>query len=269
MDRRQLCEALGVPFTEEQLAAITAPLEPGLIVAGAGSGKTTVMAARVVWLVANDLVAPEEVLGLTFTNKAAAELASRITRSLAAAGISTRGDDRGEPVVSTYHAFAGRLVTEHGLRLGVEPRSRLLADATRFQLAARVLRRHRGPIQHLTNPMSMLIGDLVGLESELSEHLVEPADLIAWDAEWIAELERECAATEGTNGTKGHCDALRAMAAVARKRQELAALVSAYRAAKRDLDAIDFGDQVALAARLAEVVPEAGLAERERAGVVL
>ncbi|MDX6268614.1 MAG: ATP-dependent helicase UvrD/PcrA, partial [Frankiales bacterium] len=85
MDRQQLCDALQVPFTDEQLAAITAPLAPGLIVAGAGSGKTTVMAARVVWLVANDLVAPEEVLGLTFTNKAAAELASRISRSLAAA----------------------------------------------------------------------------------------------------------------------------------------------------------------------------------------
>ena len=46
-----LCELLGIPFSDQQLAAITAPLEPGVIVAGAGSGKTTVMAARVVWLV--------------------------------------------------------------------------------------------------------------------------------------------------------------------------------------------------------------------------
>ena len=259
---------LGIPFTDEQLAAASAPLEPGLVVAGAGSGKTSVMAARVVWLVATEQVAPDLVLGLTFTNKAAAELAGRVRGALAKAGVSG-DDDAGEPVVSTYHAFAGRLVTEHGLRIGVEPRSRLLADATRFQLAGRVLRRHRGPIRHLTRPMSMLIGDLVSLESELSEHLVAPADLMEWDAAWIAEVERACAEHEPMKGTKTHCDKLRRMAEAARSRTELAALVTSYRAAKADLDAIDFGDQVALAARLAETVPEVGLAERERAGVVL
>src|SRR5947209_7693236 len=80
---RDLARVLGVPYTEEQLAAITAPLEPGVIVAGAGSGKTTVMAARVVWLVGTGAVRPEEVLGLTFTNKAAGELAHRVREALA------------------------------------------------------------------------------------------------------------------------------------------------------------------------------------------
>jgi DNA helicase-2/ATP-dependent DNA helicase PcrA len=258
---------LGIPFTDEQLAAAAAPLEPGLVVAGAGSGKTSVMAARVVWLVATQQVDPDRVLGLTFTNKAAAELAARIRSALGRAGVA--GDDSSEPVVSTYHAFAGRLVTEHGLRIGVEPRSRLLADATRFQLAGRVLRRHRGPVVHLTRPMSMLIGDLVSLESELSEHLVSPAELIAWDADWLRTLEQECAEQETLKGTKSHCEALRRMATVARRRTELATIVEAYRDEKRELDAIDFGDQVALAARLAEAVPEVGAAERERAGVVL
>src|SRR5207253_4315671 len=93
---------LGIDFTDEQLAAATAPLEPGLVVAGAGSGKTSVMAARVVWLVGTEQVAPDRVLGLTFTNKAAAELATRIRATLAKAGLT--GDDSGEPVVSTYHA---------------------------------------------------------------------------------------------------------------------------------------------------------------------
>ena len=61
-------------YSEEQFAAITADLEPAVVVAGAGSGKTAVMAARVVWLVATGQVAPGEVLGLTFTTKATAEL---------------------------------------------------------------------------------------------------------------------------------------------------------------------------------------------------
>src|SRR5665811_422936 len=80
-----LCGLLDVPLTAEQLAAATAPLEPGVIVAGAGSGKTTVMAGRVVWLVATGQVEIEQVLGLTFTNKAAGELASRVRAALARA----------------------------------------------------------------------------------------------------------------------------------------------------------------------------------------
>ena len=64
--------------TAAQQEIIEGPLEPLLVVAGAGSGKTKTMADRVVWLVANKLVAPEQILGVTFTRKAAGELASRI-----------------------------------------------------------------------------------------------------------------------------------------------------------------------------------------------
>ncbi|MFD9215259.1 UvrD-helicase domain-containing protein, partial [Streptomyces sp. NPDC059544] len=81
-DPEQLKELLGIPFTPEQTACIIAPPAPQVIVAGAGSGKTTVMAARVVWLVGTGQVAPEQVLGLTFTNKAAGELAERVRTAL-------------------------------------------------------------------------------------------------------------------------------------------------------------------------------------------
>ena len=270
MTPEDLSRLLGVPFTDEQLAAVTAPLRPGLIVAGAGSGKTSVMAARVVWLVAGGQLAAEQVLGLTFTNKAAGELATRIRTTLARAGLPVRGgDDAGEPVVSTYHAFAGRLVREHGLRLGIEPRSRLLADATRYQLAARVLRRHRGPVVSLTRPMNMLVGELVALDAELSEHLVSPEELLAWDTAWMAHVDAAGQEMAARKGHTTHCQTLRKYSGAARQRAELAELVMAYRTAKRDLDAIDFGDQVALAARLAETAPEVGELERAAAGVVL
>ncbi len=79
-----IAAALGqFPPTPEQTAVIEAPLEPALVVAGAGSGKTETMASRVVWLVANRIVRRDEVLGLTFTRKAAGELAERIQRRLA------------------------------------------------------------------------------------------------------------------------------------------------------------------------------------------
>ena len=75
----QLALLLGLPApTDEQAAVIEAPREPAVVIAGAGSGKTETMAARVVWLVANRHVTPAAVLGLTFTRKAAAELGRRI-----------------------------------------------------------------------------------------------------------------------------------------------------------------------------------------------
>jgi hypothetical protein len=78
-----LASALGVsPPTDEQVAVIAAPARPALVVAGAGAGKTETMAARVVWLVATGQVLPEQVLGLTFTRKAAQQLGARVRSRL-------------------------------------------------------------------------------------------------------------------------------------------------------------------------------------------
>ncbi|MFI2610844.1 UvrD-helicase domain-containing protein [Kitasatospora sp. NPDC018619] len=257
----QLKELLGIPFNREQMAAIGAPLEPAVIVAGAGSGKTTVMAARVVWLVGSGAVRPEEVLGLTFTNKAAAELSERVRASLLRAGIVDRDDAEplGDPEISTYHAFAGRLLKEHGLRIGIEPDVRLLADATRFQLAAKVLRTARGPFPALTGTFANLVADLTALDGELAEHLVEPQALRAFDEELLDTL----ATVRLTN------DDLRAVPATARARQELLRLVEEYRRRKRSAGLMDFGDQIAAAARLAQQRPEVGELLRGQFRVVL
>ena len=109
--------------TEEQAAVIAAPPGPLVVIAGAGAGKTETMAARVVWLVANGYARPGEVLGLTFTRKAAGQLLRRVrTRlaRLAGAGLVPGGSDIADTAddpatVSTYHAFAGNLLREHGL----------------------------------------------------------------------------------------------------------------------------------------------------------
>ncbi|MFD4727494.1 UvrD-helicase domain-containing protein [Streptomyces seoulensis] len=262
-DPEQLKELLGIPFTPEQTACIIAPPAPQVIVAGAGSGKTTVMAARVVWLVGTGQVAPEQVLGLTFTNKAAGELAERVRKALIKAGITDPDaidpdNPPGEPVISTYHAFAGRLLTDHGLRLGLEPSSRLLADATRFQLAARVLREAPGPYPALTRSFADLVTDLLALDSELSEHLVDPEELRVWDADLLTTLD----------GVKLSNADLRKVPETLAARAELAGLVQRYRAAKRARDLLDFGDQIALSARLARI-PEVGRLLREEFRVVL
>ncbi|WP_055492441.1 ATP-dependent DNA helicase [Streptomyces sp. TP-A0356] len=262
-DPDELKELLGIPFTPEQTACITAPPAPQVIVAGAGSGKTTVMAARVVWLVGTGQVAPEQVLGLTFTNKAAGELAERVRKALVKAGVTDPDvidpdNPPGEPVISTYHAFAGRLLADHGLRIGLEPTSRLLADATRYQLAARVLREAPGPYPALTRSFPDLVSDLLALDSELAEHLVRPEDLRAYDVGLLRTLD-------GVRLTNAD---LRRVPETATARRALAELVSRYRAAKRERDLLDFGDQIALSAALAGL-PEVGRVLRDEFRVVL
>lgn len=263
-DPEQLKELLGIPFTPEQTACITAPPAPQVIVAGAGSGKTTVMAARVVWLVGTGQVAPEQVLGLTFTNKAAGELAERVRRALIAAGVTDPDvidpdNPPGEPTISTYHAFAGRLLTEHGLRIGLEPTTRLLADATRYQLAAKVLREAPGPYPALTRSFPTLVSDLLALDGELSEHLVRPGALATYDTELLSALE---------HAKLSNAD-LRKIPETAEARRSLLGLTERYRAAKRIRDLLDFGDQIALSAELALTRPEVGKILREEFRVVL
>ncbi|WP_370077940.1 UvrD-helicase domain-containing protein [Streptacidiphilus sp. MAP12-16] len=266
----QLKQLLGIPFTAEQTRAIVAPPAPAVIVAGAGSGKTTVMAARVVWLVGTGQVRPEQVLGLTFTNKAAGELAERVRRALVQAGVvggeaaepggpAGADDVLGEPEISTYHAFAGRLLKDHGLRIGLEPDVRLLADATRYQLAARVLRQAPGPYPALTSGFSTLIAELLTLDGELAEHLVEPEQLQAYDIALLAEL---------ADAKLGNED-LRKVPKAAAARLELADLVRRYRRRKQEAGLMDFGDQIAACARLAQGSPEVGRLLREQFRVVL
>ncbi|MEU5158263.1 ATP-dependent DNA helicase [Streptomyces sp. NPDC020875] len=263
-DPEQLKELLGIPFTPEQTACITAPPAPQVVVAGAGSGKTTVMAARVVWLVGTGQVAPEEVLGLTFTNKAAGELADRVRTALVRAGVTDPDaidpdNPPGEPRISTYHAFAGQLLADHGLRIGLEPTARLLADATRFQLAARVLREAPGPYPALTRSFPTLVGDLLALDAELSEHLVDPERLAAYDTDLQRVLD----------GTRlGNAELRKVPEAVAARR-ELLELTARYRTAKRSRELLDFGDQIALSAELALTRPETGRILRDEFKVVL
>ena len=118
----ELATALGLfEPTAEQAAVIAAPPGPLVVIAGAGAGKTETMAARVVWLVANGYAEPGQVLGLTFTRKAAGQLLRRVRSRLArlsGTGLdvsSQSGEPDGAPVVSTYHAFAGQLLREYGL----------------------------------------------------------------------------------------------------------------------------------------------------------
>ncbi|GAA1435290.1 ATP-dependent DNA helicase [Microlunatus lacustris] len=266
-DTDDLVDALGIAFSAQQLDAITAPLEPGVIIAGAGSGKTTVMAARVVWMVGTGAVRPEEVLGLTFTRKAAAELSARVRAALLKAGVvSDRGvDESGEQLVMTYDAFAARLVSEHGLRLGYEADPTMVSGATRYRLASRVVKAAAGPFEFLSRLRPATVTERVlKLDAELQSHLVAAEALDAQAREMLLGWE---SAPPNRYGNV-YADVKKAMIA-AQERLELASLVLDYQELKRRLGLVEFADQMAIAARLAEEVPQVSATLRSAFRVVL
>jgi DNA helicase-2/ATP-dependent DNA helicase PcrA len=253
--------------TLEQSAVIGAPLAPMAVIAGAGSGKSETMAARLVWLVANQLVRPERVLGLTFTRKAAAELASRVRVRLA--GLRRSGlelapgeDDElaGEPVIATYHAYAGRLVADHALREGLEPTLRLITPAVSWQLAAGVVAAYDGPADALEWTPATVTAAVLSLAGEMAEHLRSPAD-VTDIADWIDS----CLAGVHGRVPRAALD----VRSTQRTREQLLPLVAAYTAAKAVREVVDYGDQMALAARIAAGHPVVGDSERARYQVVL
>lgn len=267
----QLARLLGVPEpTAEQAAVIGAPLAPMAIIAGAGSGKSETMAARLVWLVANGYVRPERVLGLTFTRKAAAELAGRVRVRLdglrrvglvfGPAGQPGAPELDGDPVIATYHAYAGRLISDHALREALEPTMRLITPAVAWQLAARVVAAYDGPMDAVDWTPVTVTAAVLDLAGELAEHLRGPDDVLA-AGEWLRRRQQEVPA-----GKRRLADAA---IGCQRVREQLLPLVHAYARAKAEREVIDYGDQIALAARVAVAHPEVGSTERARYQVVL
>ncbi|GIF10778.1 ATP-dependent helicase [Actinoplanes teichomyceticus] len=251
------------PPTDEQAAIIAHPVKPLLVVAGAGSGKTETMASRVVWLVANGYAHPGEILGLTFTRKAAGELAQRVRTRLGQLARRLGGRDdalAGEATIATYHSYAARVVTEHGLRGGFEPSARLLTEAARWQIVDSLVRAYTGEMTGLNRAPGTVTDDVLALSAELAEHLLTPDDLAAWTGRFFAEVQ--------SFPGRMYSD-VSEMLRRQQHRLTLLPLVRLYQQRKLDLEAMDFGDQMARAALVARDHPQVGQIERGRYRVVL
>lgn len=264
-----LPEAQRLYPTEEQTRIIEAGPAPMLVVAGAGSGKTHTMTDRVVWLVANGLVRPEEILGVTFTRKAAGELSERINAAIeqlaAHDGLEVDLDPEsvGRAAVSTYHSYANALVADHGLRIGVEPDAQLVGEAQSYQLAAQVVRAYDGDLS-FTDALtfSTLVGNVRQLSSDCAEHLVEPDQVRGFLADVLAEGHALPLKGRSNQRIQGTFEMLQL-------RSAMAEMVVRYQQAKQEASVMDYGDLVAYAARIAREIPEVGDAERSRYRVVL
>ncbi|MDP9407321.1 MAG: ATP-dependent helicase, partial [Actinomycetota bacterium] len=258
----RLEQVLGRPVSDEQGAVVRAPLEAGVVVAGAGSGKTATMVARVAWLVGSGHVTPDQVLGLTFTSKAADELAGRVRlalRRLRAAGLLDPTSVELEPTVSTYHAYAARLVRDHALRVGREPGARIVTPATSWQLAARAVAEHDGPMDAVRWAEPTVVRAVLALAGDLAEHLVSTVDVAALTAR-LAAMAQTATPLRAAGRDVVSCQAARV---------QLLPLVERYAQAKRERELLDFGDVVALAARVARDCPAVRDGERAAFRVVL
>ncbi|MFP5353300.1 MAG: UvrD-helicase domain-containing protein [Actinomycetota bacterium] len=220
----------GYEPTDEQWRAISHPLEPLYLIAGAGSGKTAVMAARIAWALETQPFSPSQILGLTFTNKAADELMERIHLAL-----GEIHDESGEEVtVQTYNAFAAGIVRDHGLLVGVEPEAGLLSDAQQWQLLLSCLD-DLPPFEVLEIRSAYVVGSALGLASSVSDHMVglDSIDAAADRILSMAGVDEKLAET-------------------AAKRKELVRAVGAYIEAKQRAGRIDFGDQISKAVEVLE-----------------
>lgn len=278
----EIADALGRPRpTAEQSAIISAPLTPRLVVAGAGSGKTATMVDRVVWLVANGLVEADQVLGVTFTRKAAGELRERMRirleqlRRLGLVSVTLQGQEKtGEtqpqnkaipvtdPSVSTYHSYANSLVANYGLRLGIEQDAQMLGGAQAWQLVAQLVE-YLDPRLLPVDPPSKksMIDGVMQLAGECAEHLIDPQKIIDWcegQIELLEKLKKPGAVTERNS-----------LVSRLYNRKFFAALVQQYTRLKKNMQVMDYGDLVALAARIAREIPQASETERDRYRVVL
>lgn len=273
-----LAEALGIHTpTQEQARVIAHRLSPLLVVAGAGSGKTATMAQRVVYLVATGQVRPDQILGLTFTRKATAELDQRVASRLA--GLSAAGllpatgsehdrkvegtadaTDFGEPMIATYNSFAGALVRDHGLRIGVDPDSTLITQARSWQIVTSLLESRTLPLPN--ESLSHNASATLVLADSLSQNLLT----IEEAAKDLADLSEQFTALAAIKG----CKTLVGKApAVMAEWEALLDVVAELHAHKRHHGLLDFGDQIALACAIAESVPEAAAQVRAQYPAVL
>ena len=119
-------------LNERQLEAVTLPHQSALILAGAGSGKTRVLTTRVAWLIATGQVSPSGLIAVTFTNKAAKEMLTRISAMLP---VNTRG-----MWVGTFHGLCNRLLRAHHREAGLPQLFQILDTQDQLSLVKRLLK---------------------------------------------------------------------------------------------------------------------------------
>jgi DNA helicase-2/ATP-dependent DNA helicase PcrA len=244
-------------LTPEQLLAVEgASIQtPTLVIAGAGSGKTELMTVRIMYLVANGLATPEQILGLTFTKKAASELSARVLRSLylmreTELWPKDLDQDFSPPVITTYNAFGNEIFRQNALAVGYEPDAQVLTESAAVALAKELLRslnlEELPQLENWEKTVDYLVERLLSVAGELTDNqaTAESAE------EFLERFIQHVATLPKTEGGSSERFAYtETFLADAQQNLLFFALAKRYQELKQHRNLVDFSDQVSLALR--------------------
>ena len=221
-------------LTSAQREAVLHEGGPLLIIAGAGTGKTTVITRRIAWLLSTKRARPEALLALTFTEKAAAEMEERVDLLVPYGYLDV--------AIRTFHAFGDQLLRDHATKVGLSPHFRVLSHAEQLVF----LRQHifglpLDTFRPLNDPTRFLEA-LATIFARAKDEAVGPEEFLAY----AEALQRR-------SEVSPRDDTLRAEA---RRTLERAQSYTVYQRLLKEADAVDFGDQVLLAIQLLERHPD-------------
>jgi DNA helicase-2/ATP-dependent DNA helicase PcrA len=232
-------------LNKEQKIAVTHKNGPLLIVAGAGTGKTTVISNRVAWLIDQGLAQPEEILCLTFTDKAAGEMEERIDALLPYGYVDLW--------VMTFHAFCERLLKEHGLALGLSPNFTLLNTTSQWMLIQQNFDQFELDLYKPLGSPSKFISSLLSHFSRAKDESILPEEY----TEHITQLEKEGIAKDVLETAGENASAIKEeWEQHLQQKKELAEAYTTYQQLFHENESLDFGDLIMYAKKLFEDRPQ-------------
>ena len=254
-------DALLDGLNPDQRKAVVHRTGPLLVVAGAGTGKTQVITRRIAWLIASRAARPSEILALTFTDKAAAEMQVRVDQLVPYGYADT--------TIATFHAFGDRLIREFAFELGLPPDVRVLSrpEVVIF-LRERLFEFELDAYRPLGDPTRFLAA-LAGHFSRCKDEDISPEAYLACADRLVGEADRLGALARGGESGAGRDASATAAADDASRQLELARAYARYQRLMGEAGLIDFGDQVSLALRLLRESPAARLELQRRFKYIL
>lgn len=211
-------------LNKEQIKAVTHGTGPQLVIAGAGTGKTTVITRRIAWLISQKKIAPSAILALTFTDKAAGEMETRVDKLVPYGFVDTW--------IHTFHAFGDRILRDHALEIGLSPDFQVLNQPEQAVfLRERIFDIELEHLRPLSSPHKY-IGAIVEHINRLKDNLVTPEKYLCFAEKFLGDAKDKEDESLGQTYL------------------ELAQIFKCYNKWMAANDSIDFGDQIALTIKL-------------------
>ncbi|MFC1686646.1 ATP-dependent helicase [Patescibacteria group bacterium] len=220
----------------EQIKAVTHKNGPLLVIAGAGTGKTMVITRRVAWLIEQKIAKPEEILALTFTDKAASEMEERVDQLVPYGYTDT--------FIGTFHSFGDQLIRDNHLELGLTADFRVLSQAEQILFVKENLFKFRlKDLLPLGNP-EKFIPALLKIISRAKDEEIMPEDYKKY-------LKSGAPLKKGDRGIDSNAEELEFA-----RQEEVANFYETYQKLLQENNYLDFGDQIILLLKLFRKRPD-------------